>query len=126
MSSKNVFLVFFSFFLVFSAQLNHILAQTNIAQNLDILHLQNSTSKSKKVAPKNLILHFYQNHISSQDGSGCQFYPSCSQYAINVIKNKGILWGIIMITDRLNRCNPYEQQFYLYSEEHLKHIDYGR
>jgi uncharacterized protein len=48
---------------------------------------------------------FYKNFISSQDGSHCSFYPSCSQYAIQSIRKKGFFVGLLNAFDRLTRCN---------------------
>ena len=36
----------------------------------------------------------------------CQFYPSCSNFGANSIKKYGTLFGTIIATDRINRCNP--------------------
>ena len=35
----------------------------------------------------------YKNFISSQDGSNCVFYPSCSEYGLLAVKKYGVLLG---------------------------------
>ena len=36
----------------------------------------------------------------------CIYLPTCSQYAIDAVKMRGILVGIPMAVGRLLRCNP--------------------
>jgi uncharacterized protein len=48
----------------------------------------------------------YKEVISSQDIDACVFTPSCSVYAIESIKRKGIVNGFFSAIDRLTRCNP--------------------
>ncbi len=46
-------------------------------------------------------IRFYQQYISPVIGDRCQMYPSCSSYAIEVIKKHGCLIGSVMTSDRL-------------------------
>jgi putative component of membrane protein insertase Oxa1/YidC/SpoIIIJ protein YidD len=48
----------------------------------------------------------YKEIFSSQDIDACVFTPSCSVYAIESIKQKGVIAGFFDATDRLTRCNP--------------------
>ena len=48
----------------------------------------------------------YKEIISSQDIDACVFTPSCSVYAIESIKRKGVVVGFFTAIDRLTRCNP--------------------
>jgi putative component of membrane protein insertase Oxa1/YidC/SpoIIIJ protein YidD len=48
----------------------------------------------------------YKELFSSQDIDVCVFSPSCSVYAIESIKRKGVLIGFFTAIDRLTRCNP--------------------
>jgi uncharacterized protein len=48
----------------------------------------------------------YKEVVSSQDIDACVFTPSCSVYAIESIKRKGIVNGFFSAIDRLTRCNP--------------------
>ncbi|MBN2374220.1 membrane protein insertion efficiency factor YidD [bacterium] len=49
------------------------------------------------------IIRVYQKYISPVDRSRCPMYPSCSQFALQAIKQKGTS-GVIMTFDRLLRC----------------------
>lgn len=49
------------------------------------------------------VIRLYQRYISPVDGSRCPMYPSCSQFAIQAIKQRGTM-GIVMTFDRLLRC----------------------
>ena len=40
-------------------------------------------------------------------GSGCRFYPSCSEYALQAIKLHGPARGMVMAIKRLGRCHPF-------------------
>lgn len=55
---------------------------------------------------------FYKTFISSQDGTNCNFHPSCSEYGILACKKHGVLKGIPMTFDRLMRCHPFAPQKY--------------
>ena len=48
----------------------------------------------------------YKVLISSQDMDACVFSPSCSVYAIQSIKKKGLIVGMLEASDRLQRCHP--------------------
>lgn len=40
-------------------------------------------------------------------GSGCRFYPSCSEYAAQAIATHGLLAGSCMSARRLLKCTPF-------------------
>jgi putative component of membrane protein insertase Oxa1/YidC/SpoIIIJ protein YidD len=46
----------------------------------------------------------YKQFISSQDGAMCSFYPSCANYGLHALSQKGIL-GIFYSFDRVSRCH---------------------
>jgi putative component of membrane protein insertase Oxa1/YidC/SpoIIIJ protein YidD len=48
----------------------------------------------------------YKEILSSQDIDACVFTPSCSVYAIESVKQEGIIIGFMNSIDRLTRCNP--------------------
>ncbi len=54
----------------------------------------------------NLLQTIYSRAISSQDGATCMFYPTCSAFTTKSIKKYGLFWGILMGSDRIQRCNP--------------------
>ena len=59
-----------------------------------------------------LLIRFYQVVFSSQDGSSCQFRPSCSHFGADALKHHGLVQGVLMTSDRLLRCNPYTEGLY--------------
>ena len=52
------------------------------------------------------LVRFYQLFISPLLGPRCRFYPSCSQYAIDALHEKGVIVGLIYASKRLIRCHP--------------------
>jgi len=40
-------------------------------------------------------------------GSGCRFYPSCSVYAIEAVRDHGPIRGLWLTLRRVLRCNPW-------------------
>ena len=52
----------------------------------------------------------YQKLISPSQGDVCNFSPSCSHFAKRSIEKYGILWGSLMASDRLLRCNPWANE----------------
>ncbi len=52
-----------------------------------------------------LAMYTYQNVISPQFSAGCLYSPSCSEYSKTLIKENGLIKGILFTADRLTRCN---------------------
>ena len=52
-------------------------------------------------------IRFYQIGISPLIGPCCRFTPSCSQYAIEVIRKDGPLKGTGRAIWRILRCHPW-------------------
>jgi putative membrane protein insertion efficiency factor len=78
-------------------------------------------SKSLKTSPTYIfrflplfMIRTYQIIISPQQGQVCNFSPSCSSYGYEAIKKYGPLSGILMTSDRLQRCH-----YCAYGEYHL-------
>lgn len=55
---------------------------------------------------------FYKNFLSSQDGNVCTFYPSCSNYAMECYRRKGLLVATLATFDRISRCNGLSPEKY--------------
>jgi putative component of membrane protein insertase Oxa1/YidC/SpoIIIJ protein YidD len=53
------------------------------------------------------VFRLYQTLISPSQGDVCNFEPSCSHFARSSIEEYGIVWGTLMASDRLQRCNPW-------------------
>jgi putative membrane protein insertion efficiency factor len=39
----------------------------------------------------------------------CKYHPSCSQYAIDAVKTRGLARGSLLAGWRLLRCNPWSR-----------------
>ncbi|MEE4116759.1 MAG: membrane protein insertion efficiency factor YidD [Marinilabiliaceae bacterium] len=51
-------------------------------------------------------IYIYRWFISPLSGPSCRHTPTCSEYAINAIRNTGPLRGLILGTNRFLRCRP--------------------
>ena len=49
----------------------------------------------------------YQITISPLLGNNCRFYPTCSNYALEALKEYKLFKAIKLITIRVFRCNPW-------------------
>jgi len=59
------------------------------------------------------LVKFYQKAISPYKGrSYCNFYPTCSQYAVEAIEQYGAFRGGFMAFKRILRCNPLNKGGY--------------
>jgi putative membrane protein insertion efficiency factor len=54
----------------------------------------------------------YQRYVSPALPRRCKYYPTCSDYAIDAIREVGILRGSILAAWRLVRCNPFSHGGY--------------
>ncbi|MXZ12686.1 MAG: membrane protein insertion efficiency factor YidD [Candidatus Dadabacteria bacterium] len=52
------------------------------------------------------LVRLYQRAISPLLPSTCRFYPSCSAYSIEALREHGALRGIWMTLKRILRCHP--------------------
>ena len=43
----------------------------------------------------------------------CQFYPSCSNYGAQALRQYGFIKGSIIASDRITRCNPFAMNYHL-------------
>lgn len=48
----------------------------------------------------------YQRAVSPLLPRSCKYHPSCSQYAVEALREFGVLRGVILAGWRLLRCNP--------------------
>ena len=49
----------------------------------------------------------YRKVISPLFPARCKYYPSCSTYAVQAIRELGIVRGTVVAAWRLARCNPW-------------------
>lgn len=70
-----------------------------------------STQTIQETNPAKIVtgsgFRLYQTLISPSQGDVCNFAPSCSHFAKASIEEYGIIWGSLMASDRLQRCNPW-------------------
>jgi uncharacterized protein len=54
-----------------------------------------------------LPVHVYRVALSPlKRGPSCRFLPTCSEYAIDAVKHRGIVVGAALAVWRILRCNP--------------------
>lgn len=53
-------------------------------------------------------IRWYQTHLSKHT---CMFRPTCSQYTMESINNRGVIAGILLGTWRILRCNPWVEPY---------------
>lgn len=54
----------------------------------------------------------YQRFISPAMPRRCKYYPTCSAYAIDAVREFGLLRGLVLAGWRLLRCNPFSHGGY--------------
>jgi len=70
------------------------------------------------------IIRFYQVFISSQQNRNvCVFTPSCSRFGLSAIKKYGPIYGILMASDRVQRCYGQTNKYYLIDSQTEKFYD---
>jgi putative membrane protein insertion efficiency factor len=55
------------------------------------------------------LVYLYRYTIGMMVGPRCKYYPSCSSYAIEVLKRYGFARGLFLAGWRLLRCNPWSK-----------------
>jgi len=56
-----------------------------------------------------LVIKIYQHFISVLTCANCRFYPSCSQYAIEALREFSLIKSLWLIFKRLFKCHPLHQ-----------------
>jgi putative membrane protein insertion efficiency factor len=49
----------------------------------------------------------YQRLVSPMLGRRCKYEPTCSRYAVDAIRELGVVRGLVLAAWRLLRCNPW-------------------
>jgi putative membrane protein insertion efficiency factor len=70
---------------------------------------QNEPSEIRMVSQ--VMIRVYQEFISSQQHNVCVFQPSCSHFGQEALKHFGLAKGMLLIADRLQRCNNFASQY---------------
>lgn len=53
------------------------------------------------------LIRGYQTTVSPLTGRRCRYYPTCSAYASQAVRDFGVVRGTILAGWRLLRCNPF-------------------
>ena len=54
-----------------------------------------------------LVIRLYQSSVGQFLGGQCRFVPSCSQYAIEAVRQFGAAKGSLLAVKRILRCHPF-------------------
>lgn len=62
-----------------------------------------------------VMIRVYQKTLSPDHGlfrarhpyGYCRFYPTCSEYSVESIKEFGVIKGLFLTIKRLLKCNPF-------------------
>lgn len=52
------------------------------------------------------LIKLYQQSFSQVQGDVCNFIPSCSHFGYEALHQFGIIKGLLLTSDRLQRCHP--------------------
>ncbi len=74
--------------------------------------VQKSGLKSEPQLLAGLLIKIYQRYISSTDLPSCNFTLSCSRFAQRAIERFGLVHGLLMTSDRLQRCVRWSRAYY--------------
>ena len=58
------------------------------------------------------LIKFYKLLLSPLLGTNCRYLPTCSDYAIHSIHEKGIIKGLYFSFKRIMRCHPFGRSGY--------------
>ena len=58
------------------------------------------------------LLRFYKARISPELPPACRYTPTCSEYAIEAIEQRGLLVGCLLAARRVLSCNPFSRGGY--------------
>jgi hypothetical protein len=75
------------------------------------------------LAPFSWMIRLYQKYISPTNDSRCPMHPSCSEFAIQALRDEGPK-GLVMIFDRLLRCGRDLEDYPIVIQRgHILHYD---
>lgn len=55
------------------------------------------------------LIWLYQATLGPWLGGRCRFYPSCSHYAVEALREHGLLRGSWLALCRIGRCHPFHE-----------------
>jgi len=66
-----------------------------------------NTVHALSTAPLRALLRVYRYTLSPMFGNCCRFEPSCSRYAEQALRERGLFAGSWLTLRRLARCHPW-------------------
>ena len=63
------------------------------------------------------LIHLYRRTAGVLWGGNCKYHPSCSQYALDAVREYGLVRGTALAGWRLLRCNPWSRGGVDYAED---------
>ena len=58
------------------------------------------------------LILFYQKYLSPLKSTKCPYFPSCSLYGLEAVRQYGALKGGLLSVWRILRCNPFSRGGY--------------
>lgn len=58
------------------------------------------------------VILFYQKYLSPLKSTKCPYFPSCSQYGLEAVRQYGAIRGGLLSMWRILRCNPFSKGGY--------------
>lgn len=58
------------------------------------------------------LILFYQKYLSPLKSTKCPYFPSCSQYGLEAVRQYGAWKGGLLSIWRILRCNPFSKGGY--------------
>ncbi|MDR0983446.1 MAG: membrane protein insertion efficiency factor YidD [Ruminococcus sp.] len=55
------------------------------------------------------LIKFYRKFISPLFPATCRFYPTCSNYALQVYREWGFWKGSLLTFRRISKCHPFNE-----------------
>jgi len=55
------------------------------------------------------LIQLYRHTIGVLWGGNCKYHPTCSQYALDAVREFGLVRGSVLAGWRLLRCNPWSR-----------------
>lgn len=68
-----------------------------------------------------ILLKGYKRYLSPLFPPSCRFTPTCSEYAIDAVRSRGIARGLVLTVYRLLRCHPFARGGYDPVERSCRH-----
>ena len=53
------------------------------------------------------LIRLYQWTFAALLGGQCRFYPSCSEYALDVLHGHSVGHALLLIVKRIGKCHPF-------------------